>query len=75
MTSDFERKTRRDPEEIRAEIERTLEQIASAAQALRHEVAVRIDWREWVRRRPAFCLMGAFAVGFLVARRWTWQGN
>ena len=73
MTSDFERKTPRDPAEIRAEIERTREQIASATQALRHEVAVRIDWREWVRRRPAYCLVGAFAVGFLIARRWTKQ--
>ena len=75
MTSEFERKTQRDPAEIRAEIERTREQIASATQALRHEVAVRIDWREWVRRRPAFFLVGAFAVGFLVARRSTWKGN
>ncbi len=71
MTSDFERKTRRDPAEIRAEIERTREQIASSAEALRREVTVRTDWREWVRRRPALCLVGAFAVGLLIARRWT----
>lgn len=71
MTSEFERKTQRDPEEIRAQIERTREQIASSAEALRHAVAMRIDWREWVRRKPALCLMGAFATGFLIARRWT----
>ncbi len=71
MTSDFEHKTRRDPEKIRAEIERTREQIASSAEALRREVAVRIDWRGWVSRRPALCLVGAFAVGFVIARRWT----
>ncbi len=71
MTSDFERKTRRDPAEIRAEIERTREQISSSAEALRREVTVRTDWREWVRRRPALCLVGAFAVGLLIARRWT----
>jgi len=71
MTSDFERKTRREPAEIRAEIERTREQIASSAEALRREVAVRIDWREWVKRRPALCFLGAFTVGFLIARRWT----
>ena len=71
MTNDFERKTRRDPAEIRAEIERARQQIASSAEALRHEVSVRTDWREWVRRKPALCLVGAFATGFLIARRWT----
>lgn len=71
MTNEFERKTRRDPAEIRAEIERTREQIALSAEALRREVAVRTDWREWVSRKPALYLAGAFAVGFLMARRWT----
>lgn len=71
MTSDFERRTGRDPAEIRAEIERTREQLASSAEALRHAVAVRMDWREWVRRKPALCLLGAFTAGFLIARRGT----
>jgi hypothetical protein len=70
MTSDFERQTQRAPDEVRAEIERTREQIASSAEALRHEVAVHTDWREWVRRKPGPCLAGAFAVGFFIARRW-----
>jgi hypothetical protein len=71
MRSDFERKTKRDAAQVRAEIERARDQIASSAEALRHEVAVRTDWREWVRRKPALCLMGAFAVGFLIAKRLT----
>jgi len=70
MTRDFERQPQRAPDEVRAEIERTREQIASSAEALRHEVVVRTDWREWVRRKPGPCLVGAFAVGFLIARRW-----
>ncbi len=70
MTRDFERQTQRAPDEVRAEIERTREQIASSAEALRHEVVVRTDWREWVRRKPGPCLVGAFAVGFFIARRW-----
>jgi hypothetical protein len=71
MTNDFERKAKRDSAQVRAEIERAREQVASSAEALRREVAVRTDWREWVRRKPALCLMGAFAAGFLIARRWT----
>ncbi|HKD38847.1 MAG TPA: hypothetical protein VKB87_01035 [Myxococcaceae bacterium] len=71
MTNAFERKTKRDAAEVRAEIQRAREQIASSAEALRHEVAVRTDWREWVRRKPALFLMGAFAAGFLIARRLT----
>ena len=71
MANDYERKINRDPAEVRAGIERAREQIASSAEALRHEVAVRTDWREWVRRRPGLCLGGAFAIGFLIARRWS----
>lgn len=53
---------------LREEIERAREQIAVSAQALREEVAMRADWREWVRRKPAQMLLGAFAVGFLIGR-------
>ncbi len=57
------------PAQIRAEIERTREQLASSVLALRQEVAVRTDWREWVRRRPGTCLAAAFTVGFLLGSR------
>jgi hypothetical protein len=69
MANEFEHRPKRDPAEVRAGIERAREQIATTAEALRHEVAVRTDWREWVRRKPALCLMGAFAVGYAIARR------
>ena len=69
MPDDREARGMRQPAEVRAEIERAREQIASSAEALRHEVAMRTDWREWVRRKPALFLMGAFAVGFFIAKR------
>jgi hypothetical protein len=53
----------------RAEIERAREQITASAHALRQEVAMRTDWREWVRRKPALLLFGAFAIGFVMGRR------
>lgn len=62
-------KVRKTPDEVRQEIARAREQIASSAEALRQEVAVVTDWREWVRRRPGACLAGAFALGFLIGCR------
>jgi hypothetical protein len=63
-------RTNRVPAEVvRARIEQAREQIASSARTLRNEVAVRTDWREWFRRSPGLWLGGAFAVGFLIARR------
>lgn len=53
----------RTPEEVRAEIQRTRDQLALTAQALRSEVVTRLDWREWVRRRPHVFVLGAFALG------------
>jgi len=69
MTRGSERQSQR-AEEVRAEIERTREKIAASAEALRHEVAVHTDWREWVRRKPIPWFAGAFAAGFFIARRW-----
>lgn len=54
----------RSASEVRADIERARAQIASSMSALRHEVAHRTDWREWVRTHPGACLGAAFAVGF-----------
>ncbi len=62
-------KIARDPAEVREEIERAREQVASSARALRQEVAMRIDWREWVGRWPYAFLVGALGIGFLIGRR------
>jgi hypothetical protein len=59
----------RTPEEVRAEIERTRSQLALTAQALRSEVEIRLDWREWVRRKPWAMVAGAFMVGFVLGNR------
>jgi ElaB/YqjD/DUF883 family membrane-anchored ribosome-binding protein len=56
-------------EEVRAEIERAREQIQASVVALRQEVAEVVDWREWVRARPALCIGAAFAIGFYLGSR------
>ncbi len=69
MPDNGEARAARDAAQVRADIARAREQIASSAVALREEMAMRTDWREWVRRRPGLFLSGAFAVGFLMGRR------
>ena len=64
----------RTTDEARAEIERAREQIQSSVLALREEmsrVGRAVDFRQWVRRRPALCLGVAFGLGFyLGSRKW-----
>jgi hypothetical protein len=60
----------RDSTRLRADIERTREQLASSVVELRETLARRTDWREWIRRRPGTWLLGGFALGvFLGSRR------
>lgn len=59
----------RTPEEVRAEIVRARNQITLSAQALRTEVVTRMDWREWVRRRPLLFVAGAFTLGVMLGTR------
>ncbi|NTX03982.1 DUF3618 domain-containing protein [Myxococcus sp. CA051A] len=54
---------------LREDIERTRAELATSVSALREEVAVAADWREWVRRHPHECVAAAFAVGFLLGSR------
>ncbi|MFE8597201.1 DUF3618 domain-containing protein [Archangium violaceum] len=53
-------------EQIRAEIERTRAELALSVGELRHEVARRTDWRQWVLDRPYTCVGAAFFIGFLI---------
>ncbi|WNG59231.1 DUF3618 domain-containing protein [Archangium gephyra] len=53
-------------EQIRAEIERTRAELALSVGELRHEVARRTDWRQWVIERPYTCVGAAFFIGFLI---------
>ena len=69
MSADREVSDRPDAEKVREEIERAREQVASSARALRQQVAMRTDWREWVRRQPYLWVAGALAVGVLIGRR------
>ena len=59
----------RDPAEVREEIERAREQVAFSARALRQRMAMRTDWRAWVRRRPYLYVAGVLAMGILIGRR------
>ena len=60
---------RRDPERIRADIERARAEIADSMLVLRDEVTERLDWRNAVRRRPMVAVGVAFAVGWLLGSR------
>jgi ElaB/YqjD/DUF883 family membrane-anchored ribosome-binding protein len=59
----------RDPNEIRAEIELTREEIAQSLAALRTSVTEATDWRTYVRRQPLLIVGGAFTLGLLLGVR------
>jgi len=55
--------------DLRAEIERTRAELATSVSALREEVAVAADWRQWVSRNPYACVGAAFLVGVWLGSR------
>jgi hypothetical protein len=55
--------------ETEAEIERSRQRLVASLGALREEITTLTDWREWIRRRPAPFVAGAFAVGFWLGWR------
>ena len=59
----------REPDQIRAEIERTRDEIASNLASLRSSVTEAADWKTYVRRRPLTFVGGAFALGLLLGLR------
>jgi len=69
MPTREELKMSRSPEEVRQEIARAREQIATSIVELRREVAQSADWRGWVRRNPAVFVGGAFLFGVLLGSR------
>jgi len=58
----------RDPEIVRAEAEiaRTREEVALSVAALQKEISRTLDWRAWVRQRPALTVALVFGVGALL---------
>jgi ElaB/YqjD/DUF883 family membrane-anchored ribosome-binding protein len=60
---------RREPAEIRADIESARAEIADSLLTLRSQVRKSVDWRERVRRQPLVALGVAFSVGFLLGWR------
>ena len=59
----------RERADIQAEIERAREDIASSLLNLQREVKGRLEWRSWVRKKPAAAVAAAFAIGYLIGRR------
>jgi hypothetical protein len=69
MSARLDRKAApRDPEIERAEAEiaRTREEVAASVAALQQEVSRRLDWREWIGRRPLVAVALAFGAGALL---------
>jgi hypothetical protein len=58
----------RDPEIVRAEAEiaQTREKVALSVMALQREITRKLDWREWVGRRPVLAVALAFGAGALL---------
>jgi ElaB/YqjD/DUF883 family membrane-anchored ribosome-binding protein len=69
MPSDNDLTSGRSAAALRADIEKTREQLASSVVQLRQEVANRTDWREWVRNRPVLAIGACVAIGFLIGSR------
>lgn len=57
---------RRSPEEIRASIEQSRQELGVSIVKLRDEVAELADWRAQVRRNQPSLLMGAGVAGFAI---------
>jgi ElaB/YqjD/DUF883 family membrane-anchored ribosome-binding protein len=53
----------------RADVFRSLDRLRHSVAELRHEVAVRADWRTYVRARPWLFLGGAFLLGVFLGSR------
>jgi hypothetical protein len=56
----------RSPEEIRASIEQSRQELGDSIVKLRGEVAELADWRSQVRRNQQSLMIGAGAAGFLI---------
>jgi len=56
------------PDRVRERMDESRQEIADALLALRERLRIPYDWRGAVHRHPALVLLGAFAVGFLLAR-------
>lgn len=52
-----------------SDIQRAREKFFSSAAVLEQEVERSMDWRTWVRRKPAFSLSLAFGIGFFLGSR------
>ncbi len=69
MASEGTLKQYKSAEDVRADIDRTRRQLQASVVALRREVAVATDWRQWVRRHPYLLVGAAFGVGLYLGTR------
>lgn len=56
----------RNPDEIRASIERNREELGSSLETLRHEVVRITDWRAQLRAHRTQVIVGALITGFVL---------
>jgi len=52
-----------------AELDQVRDEFVVSMTALECEIKRTLDWREWVRHKPAMVLCLAFGLGFFVGRR------
>jgi len=67
MASELERRPPASAEEMRQAIARTRVELNESLRELRQDVVQRVDWRRPVRERPVRFVLGAFALGFILA--------
>jgi hypothetical protein len=52
-----------------ADLAHTRDEFVLTMGLLEHEITRTLDWREWVRRRPATVLAFAFGLGLFLGRK------
>ena len=57
------------------ELDQARQQLVASLSALEAEVIRKLDWQQWVRRRPGLAIALAFGLGFLLGRRFRDHGQ
>lgn len=55
--------------QLQKALKRARAKLVDSSLALQEKSRSVTQWRAWYRRRPGYCLLGAFAIGLLLGRR------